>query len=195
MATVAPAASPPDKVVVVGESGVGKTSLTQNGADGTRAIGEHNSTMGVDCRVVHLSEGRRLQVWDTAGQERFRCITRSYYHNAVAALVVFDLSNPSTRQTVPTWVEAVRMHTPDDVRIAVVGNKADQRAMQATEVHLRLSDMGLGDVRYFETSAATSDGVRRVFEWLPRPRRSAPTSDTVRLLMVEDEEPKSGSCC
>ena len=87
------------KVLLLGQSGVGKSSLMLRFADGTFSD-EQAATIGVDFRVKAVDvEGvgpLKLQVWDTAGQERFRTLTKSYYRGAAAIVFVHDVSAPET---------------------------------------------------------------------------------------------------
>lgn len=95
------------KIVVIGDSGVGKTNLVSKFIDNSFHLDE-KPTIGVEfsSKTVHInSQDIRCQIWDTAGQERFRALTKAYYNGAVGALVVFDLTNSKTFENITKWIE------------------------------------------------------------------------------------------
>ncbi|XP_010629965.1 ras-related protein Rab-19 isoform X3 [Fukomys damarensis] len=94
------------KVILIGDSNVGKTCVVQHFRSGVYTETQQN-TIGVDFTVHSLDiDGKRvkMQVWDTAGQERFRTITQSYYRSAHAAIIAYDLTRRSTFESVPHWI-------------------------------------------------------------------------------------------
>ncbi|NXA43861.1 RAB25 protein, partial [Eudromia elegans] len=122
-------------VVLVGESGVGKTNLL---ARFTRNEFHHESrtTIGVEfsTRTVLLGAAAavKAQIWDTAGLERYRAITSAYYRGAVGALVVFDITKHQTYDAVERWLQELYEHAEPTVVVMLVGNKTD--LAQAREV-------------------------------------------------------------
>ncbi|XP_028831714.1 ras-related protein Rab-33B-like [Denticeps clupeoides] len=117
------------KVVVIGDSGVGKTCLTYRFCTGC-FHDKPEATIGVDFRERILEvEGERIkvQLWDTAGQERFRkSMVQQYYRSVHAVVLVYDVSNPSSFRSLPLWLEECRRNVPgQDVPRVLVGNKSD----------------------------------------------------------------------
>ncbi|XP_006277597.1 ras-related protein Rab-35 isoform X2 [Alligator mississippiensis] len=97
------------KLLLIGDSGVGKSSLLLRFADNTFSS-SFVTTIGVDFRVRTVVLGGlrlRLQVWDTAGQERFRTITSTYYRNAHGVIVVYDVTNPDSFVSVKRWMHEI----------------------------------------------------------------------------------------
>ena len=95
------------KFILVGDTGVGKTSLISRFITG-QFNNEHEFTVGVEFGAKTISVNNRiikLQIWDTAGQEEFKAVTRSYYRSSAAALVVFDTTRRDTFRSVARWVE------------------------------------------------------------------------------------------
>ena len=96
------------KFILIGDSTVGKTCILTRFVDGWFKA-ESDPTIGVEfgSKVLKSKSGLtvRLQVWDTAGQESFRSITRSYYRGAIGALLVYDITNVSTFESLPTWLK------------------------------------------------------------------------------------------
>ncbi|MPC36951.1 Ras-related protein Rab-39B [Portunus trituberculatus] len=128
------------RLILIGDSTVGKSSLLKyftdgkffevggGGCDGGLCFQISDPTVGVDffARLIEVSDGTRikLQLWDTAGQERFRSITRTYYRNSVGALVVFDVCNKKSLEHVPMWImEAKRHIEPHKAVFILVGTK------------------------------------------------------------------------
>ncbi|KAK7477803.1 hypothetical protein BaRGS_00030986, partial [Batillaria attramentaria] len=106
--------------MLIGDSGVGKTCLLVRFKDGTFLSGSFISTVGIDFRnkVVEVDGAKvKLQIWDTAGQERFRSITRAYYRDANALLLLYD-----------AWLAEINEYAQEDVVIMLLGNKCDAHA-------------------------------------------------------------------
>lgn len=115
------------KIVLIGDPGVGKTCIVQRFKKGT-FVEKHGSTIGVDFTMKTLevdSKKIKLQVWDTAGQERFRTITQSYYRNAHAVIITYDITKKDSFKNVTRWTEDVKKYAPPNVLKLLVGNKTD----------------------------------------------------------------------
>lgn len=115
------------KVVLLGDSGVGKTALLQRYINGY--FHTVRATIGVDFRdkelIINSDKSVKLKFWDTGGSERFDAITRNYLHSAQVVMVVFDMSKQSTFDNVSCWIEKARAGTSRDIPIILVGNKCD----------------------------------------------------------------------
>ncbi|XP_054888591.1 ras-related protein Rab-19 [Poeciliopsis prolifica] len=120
------------KIILVGDSDVGKTCMVQRFKSGI-FIEKQQNTIGVDFTVRTLDiDGKKvkMQVWDTAGQERFRTITQSYYRSAHGAMVAYDISHRSTFESVPHWIREVEQYGAASVVVILVGNKSDLHAQR-----------------------------------------------------------------
>ena len=105
-------------VVLIGDSGVGKTNLLSRFTRNEFNL-ESKSTIGVEfaTRSVQVdSKTIKAQIWDTAGQERYRAITSAYYRGAVGALLVYDIAKHATYENVTRWLKELRDHA--DLNIA-----------------------------------------------------------------------------
>jgi small GTP-binding protein len=115
---------------MLGDSGVGKSSLIMRwtlDAFSPSLV----STVGVNFkskRVVVKGEQLQVQVWDTAGQEQFHKITTSYYKGAHGIMLVYDVSDRKSVESVEYWVKNIKSHASDSVQLALLGNKTDLRA-------------------------------------------------------------------
>ena len=118
------------KIVMVGDCGVGKTSLLRAFCDADFSP-SYLSTIGVDFRVVRVAVGdmnMKLHIWDTAGQERYKSLTVSYFRGALGVLICYDTSKPIAEQIkgIRTWHEIVQHCADCNAKIVLVGNKLDQ---------------------------------------------------------------------
>ncbi|KAL5487647.1 hypothetical protein ACEPAI_5755 [Sanghuangporus weigelae] len=131
------------KIVVMGNTGVGKTSLLQRYTQNKFDPRNTTSTTGaffVTKKVYVNGLKVRLQLWDTAGQERFRSMAPMYYRGANAALLLYDITNLATFEAVRGWLEELKKNCSSDLIIYIVGAKADlHRNRQVTSDRVRLS--------------------------------------------------------
>ncbi|KAL8426642.1 hypothetical protein Efla_005899 [Eimeria flavescens] len=155
------------KLLLIGDSGVGKSSLLLRFAD-NKYDEQQLSTIGVDFRVRFLTvEGVRLKlaIWDTAGQERFRTLTSSYYRGAQGIILVYDVGCRDSFEHCSHWIQEAEKHgtVPGSVKM-IVANKVDTPRVVSTEEGRQLAAQ-LGTL-FVETSAKTSINVQRAFEEL-----------------------------
>ncbi|XP_044015538.1 ras-related protein Rab-37-like isoform X3 [Aphidius gifuensis] len=155
------------KVMLLGDSGVGKTCILTRFRDGRFLPGNlHISTVGIDFRnkVVTVADTKvKLQIWDTAGQERFRSVTHAYYRDAHALLLLYDVTNKTSYDNIRAWLGEIREFAQTDVVIMLLGNKCDcgtDRVIRK-EDGKRLADEY--DVPFMETSAKTGLNVELAF--------------------------------
>ncbi|XP_072840142.2 ras-related protein Rab-25 [Pogona vitticeps] len=158
------------KVVLIGESGVGKTNLLSRF---TRNEFNHDSrtTIGVEFSTRTILVGDALvkaQIWDTAGLERYRAITSAYYRGAVGALLVFDITKHQTYDVVERWLKELYDHAEATIVVMLVGNKTDlahSREVPTEEAKMYAENNGL---LFLETSALDSTNVELAFETILR---------------------------
>ena len=115
------------KILIIGDSGVGKTSILLRYVD-DRYSPMHDFTIGVDFRTKIIDfNGKRakLYIWDTSGQERFRAITASYYRGAQGILLVYDVTNQKSFHDIKQWLQEAETHGSSKVAKVLVGNKCD----------------------------------------------------------------------
>ncbi|EDX11365.1 GD14951 [Drosophila simulans] len=166
----------PASVIMLGDSGVGKTSLLIRFRDGRYVPSYFLSTVGIDFRnKVVVVDGTRvkLQIWDTAGQERFRSVTHAYYRDAHALLLLYDVTNKTTYDNIRAWLGEIREYAQEDVVIVLIGNKAD---CSGSERQVKREDgERLGrehNVPFMETSAKTGLNVELSFTAVARQLKS-----------------------
>ena len=123
------------KLLLIGDSGVGKSCLLLRFADDTYTE-SYISTIGVDFKIRTIElDGKtiKLQIWDTAGQERFRTITSSYYRGAHGIIVVYDVTDIESFNNVKQWLHEIDRYACDNVNKLLVGNKCDLTQKKAVE--------------------------------------------------------------
>jgi Ras-related protein Rab-5C len=117
------------KVVLIGESSVGKTCLINRyikdrfDPNSTMTMGAFMSSKNID--IPGTDQKMKLQIWDTAGQEVYRSITQIYYRDAAAAICVFDTSDEKTLESAERWVKDLKEKAPQCMQIVLAGNKCD----------------------------------------------------------------------
>ncbi|KAJ3618344.1 hypothetical protein MTP99_006352 [Tenebrio molitor] len=157
------------KLLIIGDSGVGKSSLLLRFADNTFS-GSYITTIGVDFKIKTVSlDGQKvkLQIWDTAGQERFRTITSTYYRGTHGVIVVYDVTNGESFANVKRWLHEIEQNC-DVVNRVLVGNKNDtpDRKVVLTEDAQRFADTM--NIQLFETSAKDNINVEEMFMAITR---------------------------
>ncbi|OUC49627.1 Ras family protein [Trichinella nativa] len=115
------------KLLLIGDSGVGKTCLLFRFAEDS-FNNTFISTIGIDFKIRTIElDGKKikLQIWDTAGQERFRTITNAYYRGAMGILLVYEITNEKSFENIKNWVRNIEEHASANVEKIILGNKCD----------------------------------------------------------------------
>ncbi|CAH8465137.1 unnamed protein product [Schistosoma guineensis] len=198
------------KLLLIGDSGVGKSSLLMRYTNDCFES-QLSATIGVDFKVklVTVPDGTKikLSIWDTAGQERFRTLTPNVYRGSHAAVFVFDVSNRESFDHLTSWMEELKTYSdnPNMIKL-LVGNKIDNISREISrEEGLRFAR--LYSMPYAETSAKTSEGVNQLFSdvvtriynhselWNQGKRRAINNSSSrAHLTELEDKQTRSGCC-
>uniref|UniRef100_A0A0V0G6P1 Ras-related protein Rab-35 n=3 Tax=Triatominae TaxID=70999 RepID=A0A0V0G6P1_TRIDM len=180
------------KLLIIGDSGVGKSSLLLRFADNT-FTGNYITTIGVDFKIRTVDidgEKVKLQIWDTAGQERFRTITSTYYRGTHGVIVVYDVTSGDSFANVKRWLHEIEQNCEVVNRI-LVGNKNDtpDRKVVLTEDAQRFADQMA--IQLFETSAKENINVEEMFLAITRQvlrtkkerkeRQAIQNNDTLKL--------------
>jgi len=154
------------KVVLIGDSGVGKSNLLSRFTRNEFNL-ESKSTIGVEFATRSLNiDGKNIkaQIWDTAGQERYRAITSAYYRGAVGALLVYDISKHATYANVTRWLKELRDHADSNIVIMLVGNKSDLKHLRAVPTDEAKAFATENELSFIETSALDASNVEGAFQ-------------------------------
>lgn len=196
------------KIILIGDSGVGKSSILfrfnkgyyDDSIESTIGVAYNSQNMWIDEASTNIV----LDLWDTAGQERFDAIIPRYFRGAQGILVVFDMSSYKTIESVrKRWLEKIKIHSLDgDPIIVIVGNKndlvdpEDQRRLSA--ILEDLADKYREELRLpvltYLSSAKSGENVSKIFEEITRKiyRQYTHPNPTIGL---EDEYIKEKTCC
>mmetsp|Transcript_13412 Transcript_13412/g.22285 ORF Transcript_13412/g.22285 Transcript_13412/m.22285 type:complete len:217 (-) Transcript_13412:406-1056(-) len=153
------------KLVLIGDSGVGKSCLLLRFADDAFTE-SYISTIGVDFRFRTVKVNNKtvkLQIWDTAGQERFRTITSAYYRGADGIIMVYDVTSTDSFDHVNDWLKEVNRYASEGTAKLLVGNKSDRvadRVVEAEKAKEYADEIG---VAFLETSAKSAKNVEEAF--------------------------------
>ncbi|OUC48276.1 Ras family protein [Trichinella nativa] len=153
------------KVVLIGDSGVGKSNLLSRFTRNEFNL-ESKTTIGVEFATRSIQvDGKTIkaQIWDTAGQERYRAITSAYYRGAVGALLVYDIAKHVTYENVERWLKELRDHADQNIVIMLVGNKSDLRHLRAVPSDEAKAYTEQNCLSFIETSALDSTNVEAAF--------------------------------
>ena len=159
------------KVVLVGNSAVGKSSLMLRFAD-DKFTTNYVNTIGVDFRFKTFNVDRKrikIQIWDTAGQEKFRTMTSAYYKGSDAVIMVYDVTEPKTfNEVVNYWIPEIMDHV-EGITYAVLGNKTDlEDSKIVSRIEAENLKVGNQSVIFYEVSAKDSTNVNEAFEEIAR---------------------------
>jgi len=194
------------KVVMVGDSGVGKSSLLKRFAS-REFTGDYISTIGVDFEIKQLEiDGKmvKLQIWDTAGQERFQNITTSYYRGAHCIILVYDITQQETFDHIDKWHRQINDHSNSNVQILLVGNKSDlsdNRQVSYEAAEQMAHNMG---VTVFEASAKDGTNVDQAFYHIAKQaidnkvhKIARPKTENINLNPTHSatQQQKKKNCC
>ena len=156
------------KIVIVGDSGVGKTNLI------TRYLKndfkpETKATIGVefsDKKYIYKNKNIKIQIWDTAGQERYRSLTSMYYKGAKGAILVYDITSKNSFENIDKWLIEMKKTADENIKIILIGNKCDlieKREVKEDDGKIKAKDL---NVPFMETSALNCINVEKAFNFL-----------------------------
>lgn len=156
------------KVVLIGDSGVGKSNLLSRFTRNEFCL-ESKSTIGVEFATRTLQvDGSMIkaQIWDTAGQERYRAITSAYYRGALGAVLVYDVTKPTSFENISRWLKELRNHADSNIVIMLVGNKTDLKHLQAVASEDAQGFAEKEGLSFVETSALEAINVEKAFQMI-----------------------------
>lgn len=188
------------KLVLLGESAVGKSSLVLRFVKGQffefqeSTIGAAFLTQAVvvdDCTV-------KYEIWDTAGQERYHSLAPMYYRGAAAAVVVYDITNKQSFERAKTWIKELQRQGASKIVIALAGNKIDVQEGQEVPREEAQAYAEENDIFFLETSAKTDHNVSELFVEIARrlPKDAQSSADANSVYLEESKsKPPGQNCC
>jgi Ras-related protein Rab-7A len=197
------------KVIILGDSGVGKTSL-MNQYVNKKFSNQYKATIGADFLTKEVQVDDRLvtmQIWDTAGQERFQSLGVAFYRGADCCVLVCDVNVQKTFENLDNWRDEFLIQaSPNDQEnfpFVVLGNKIDQdegRSRTVTEKKAKQWCNGKGSIPYFEVSAKEDTNVDAAFQTIARNALKNETEEDMYIpetvdMNTQASQRKSGGCC
>ena len=157
------------KLMIIGETRTGKTSLISRYCKNEFSGSVYMSTMGIDFQIKNLemnSKKIRLQIWDTAGQERFRNIAKNYFQSSDGFVIVYDIANLESFQTLDYWVEEIKSNSQELSKMILVGNKCDIIQERQVKKEEGKEYAKKKNMKFYEISAKDGTNVNKAFDTL-----------------------------
>lgn len=194
------------KLVLLGESAVGKSSLVLRFVKG-QFLDYQESTIGAAflTQTVCLNDTTvKFEIWDTAGQERYHSLAPMYYRGAQAAIVVYDITSYDSFDRAKKWVKELQRQGNPNIVIALAGNKVDLASKRTVEIEESQAYAEENGILFMETSAKTAANVNELFvaiaKKLPKnqPHSKPPGNSPVVSPGAKppgNNPPGGGGCC
>ena len=158
----------PCKIVLLGEAGVGKTSIITRYISGSFSQIVMTSTgSSFVAKKIELEDKKKvkLQIWDTAGQEKYRSLAKIFYQSAAVAVLVYDITlKKSFEQIKEYWVKEIKENAPEDIIIAIAANKSDDYLNQEVTIDEGKELAKSLDALFICTSAKLGNGIDDLFK-------------------------------
>lgn len=209
---------PEVKVVMFGDTNVGKTTIVRTFQTGKYDPAQHNTLgLGSSCHLVSLEDGRKLQlnIWDTAGQEQYRSMAPMYARDAKASLLVYDVTSRDSFNELENWIEIL---DDNSVPFILLGNKQDLDDRREVQTDEGIEFASKHNVQFFETSALSGYNINATFYELAllgidenaydrqkngdaepsaesRGKTVKPKSESVKISNEQSEPKKNDRCC
>jgi Ras-related protein Rab-11A len=176
------------KIVVVGDSGVGKTNLIKRFI--TNEFSENfKATIGVEFMSKTYKINKHLfkiEIWDTAGQERYKSITTAYYKGAKGAMIIYDVTNQNSFNNVDKWFNEIKDKASKNINLIMIGNKTDLDDKKVVSSEDSLDKAKNFDIPVMETSALNASNVKEAFYLILKEMYKSVKS------MMQENEKKDG---
>lgn len=198
------------KIVMIGDSGVGKSNLLTRFTKNEFSV-DTKVTIGVEFATRNVSvDGKvaKAQIWDTAGQERYRAITSAYYRGAFGALIVYAINSKESFNNVQKWLDELKGGADKNIAIMLVGNKSDLDNLREVPTDEAKKFAKEHDLAFMETSAANATNVDEAFNTLvraiyrvnsqsvaPGAAAGAPLEKKVETVELDQQPEQSGCKC
>ena len=189
------------KIMVLGESRVGKTSLIKKYTK-DQFGGVYLTTVGMDFqdKIIDIEDKKvRLQIWDTAGQERFRNVTKSYFQSSHGFVLVYDITDETTFDKTNFWMDQIKLNGIENAKLILVGNKCDlinERKVSIEEGEKRAKD---NNIKFFESSAKEGTNVNELFlelgKLIYQDSKGKEEKKTVKLGSTTQSKKEKKKCC
>ena len=196
------------KILIIGDSRVGKTCLIQRYANGIFKE-DYITTVGLDFHTKQEMINNltvSIKLWDTAGQERFKALTPSFFRNAEGVVLAYDVTNSESFDNLKSWINSIKTNLFEKnifIPIIIIGNKIDLEDMRDISKDIANKFAKENNFKYFETSAKTGEGVDEAFrdlvnQILANSDKNEEATRERKSVKIEDnqvDKQKKKGCC
>jgi small GTP-binding protein len=155
------------KIIIIGDSFVGKSCLSLRGTKGIFNETEYSPTIGFEFLTFFIKINDtiiKLQIWDTCGQEVYRSLIKSFYHNSSLGILVYSIDNKNSFDNLGSWLNEIKNEGNPDINIFLVGNKVDLESQRQVSREMGETFCKNNKIKFFlETSAKTGFNAENVF--------------------------------
>ena len=195
------------KILTLGDTTVGKTSIVLRYSDDKFLEDTTLSTIGIDFKIKKINKGGesiKVSIYDTVGQERFQNIIKHYYRGANGILLTYDISNHSSFEKLDFWYNDLKENVGDlnELFICLIGNKIDKENSREVTIEEANNFAKDKNLPYFEVSAKTGQGIKQLFDEvikgsLTKLLTNTEKEDNFRLSFLDKEDFKTTErrCC
>lgn len=190
------------ELIIVGDTGVGKTSILHQFVNEDFRVHNIKPTIGVALYRTYFDMAeKRVELWDTSGEERFFSVTPNYYRRAHGVLLVYDITRRKTKERLNHWLYEIRQHCREDPVIILIGNKNDLNSERMVEYDEGLQYATNEGLLFAETSAKSYEDLHKAFQTLVGRTCSLVDScpydnkDNVQVADPQDTNKQKKGCC
>ncbi|KAK2964728.1 putative GTP-binding protein yptV4 [Blattamonas nauphoetae] len=186
------------KFIIIGDSGCGKSCLLRRFIEG-RFYEDTAHTIGVEYGITVIQVDNRqikIQAWDTAGSDRFRTLTQTYYRDAVGVILVYDVTNRESFNSISRWIADARARVHPQASLILLGNKSDLKQARDVPYAEAAKFAQDNEIPFLETSALNGDHVEDSFMQIAHSilkkvdTRVIPPSEYGGGILVKDAPPQ-----
>ena len=189
------------KVVLVGDSGVGKTSILQQFSFGCFKHSNPSTTCAMlltkSLEIPEENATIKFALWDTAGQEKYRNLTSIYYRDAAAVIIVYDITKMESFENSKLWLEEVKEKVKPNTIISLVGNKTDMIDNEEVDIELANGFADENGLKFHVSSAKSDNGIKDIFIEIGREllQRKNPNTVDGRTSLKNNTKKSNHGCC
>ena len=154
------------KIMFIGNSSVGKTSIIKRYSKNIFST-SYISTLGIDFESKNINIDNKtinLQIWDTAGQEKYKVLSKNYYNNSNAFIIVYDITNLESFESVMNWIDQIKENAPENVKSILLGNKSDLEEKRKISEEEGKNLAKKININFYETSAQNGANIEKAID-------------------------------
>jgi len=154
------------KIMFIGNSSVGKTSIIKRYSKNIFST-SYISTLGIDFESKNINIDNKtinLQIWDTAGQEKYKVLSKNYYNNSNAFIIVYDITNLESFESVMNWIDQIKENAPENVKSILLGNKSDLEEKRIISEEEGKNLAKKININFYETSAQNGANIEKAID-------------------------------